>query len=366
MELSSLMQFLNLGMHAQATSPVPPGSPVSPMNPSSITSGPPGAIISLGCAPYRNLSSTAPQLTVPDTASRKTSGVIILASTMTTPPPNFSTQAATNTLWTANTLITTKAPGSSSTTVVPVIVGCQYCGGDGGGIILWNLPKLPSVSFQFPQFPKLPRFHIPCIINCPQGRSSSPATEGEQDPDPKSLPPDPNNSNHPDPTKPEPSQPDTAKSPSSASLSTVPSSTASPSKTTSSSTSESSDQACSMLPTSGFPFGFGPDGLTPLVSSMTGPTPPYGSQSASLLPLSVFGLSSDDSASAMDSSPPSKVASPFGTTVSSTSITSTSVFESSSQSPPDSKPLVPLGPSSSSSIAQQDFSQLNAPSITRT
>ena len=32
-----------------------------------------------------------------------------------------------------------------------------------GSIILWNLPELPSVSFQFPGFPSLPHFHLSCI-----------------------------------------------------------------------------------------------------------------------------------------------------------------------------------------------------------
>jgi hypothetical protein len=49
-------------------------------------------------------------------------------------------------------------------TFLPVLVGCKFCGGTHGGIILWNLPAISHVSFQLPRFPKLPKFHLPCIV----------------------------------------------------------------------------------------------------------------------------------------------------------------------------------------------------------
>ncbi|KAL8855847.1 MAG: hypothetical protein Q9178_007508 [Gyalolechia marmorata] len=84
-------------------------------------------------------------------------------STMTTTPPNLSVDEAANSLWTTNTWITTTSPGGSEATVVPVLVGCPGCGGRGHGLVLWNLPKTPRVQFKFPGFPKVPRFHFPCI-----------------------------------------------------------------------------------------------------------------------------------------------------------------------------------------------------------
>ena len=87
--------------------------------------------------------------------------VSLVTSTLTSAPPSFSTDSTSNTAWTGNTWLTTTQNGQ--TTIVPVIVGCPTCGGIHGGIILWNLPELPSVSFQFPGFPNLPHFHLPCI-----------------------------------------------------------------------------------------------------------------------------------------------------------------------------------------------------------
>lgn len=85
----------------------------------------------------------------------------LVTSTLTSAPSDFSTEAATNTAWQGNTWVTTEKNGKP--TIVPVIVGCPDCGGDDGGIILWNLPEIPYVEFQFPGFPKLPKFHLPCL-----------------------------------------------------------------------------------------------------------------------------------------------------------------------------------------------------------
>lgn len=51
-------------------------------------------------------------------------------------------------------------------TIVPVLVGCAHCGGMGRGVIVWNYPPLPDVTFQFPKLPNgdiVDPFHLPCI-----------------------------------------------------------------------------------------------------------------------------------------------------------------------------------------------------------
>ncbi len=84
-----------------------------------------------------------------------------ITSTDTVAPTDVSTEGATNTAWTENIWLTTEKDGQQ--TVVPVIVGCPGCGGRGGGIILWNFPPIPQVSFRFPGFPGLPTVSFPCI-----------------------------------------------------------------------------------------------------------------------------------------------------------------------------------------------------------
>lgn len=108
-----------------------------------------------------------------------TPGANPITSTMTEPPPEFSTEGITSEGLTTNTWITTTKDGD--TTVVPVIVGCPGCGGALGGIILWNLPPIPNVVFKFPSFPNLPSFYLPCIRilgvsvgQCTQGPSEPP------------------------------------------------------------------------------------------------------------------------------------------------------------------------------------------------
>ncbi|KAL8717403.1 MAG: hypothetical protein Q9225_005347 [Loekoesia sp. 1 TL-2023] len=85
----------------------------------------------------------------------------LITSSLTSEPPNMSTERATKDEWSSNTWITTEKDGHQ--TIVPVIVGCPTCGGTHGGIIVWNFPPLPDVSFQFPKFPDLPHFHLPCV-----------------------------------------------------------------------------------------------------------------------------------------------------------------------------------------------------------
>jgi len=98
-----------------------------------------------------------------------------ITSTDTVQPSNASTEGTTNTAFSANYWLTTQVAGQ--TTVVPVIVGCPGCGGKGGGIILWNFPPVPSVSFQFSKL-NLPSISFPCIPIPFIKSCSSPPTSG--------------------------------------------------------------------------------------------------------------------------------------------------------------------------------------------
>jgi len=98
---------------------------------------------------------------LPSITSSDGSGPYIVTSTDTVEPSNASTEPTTNTAWTDNLWLTTQVNGH--TTIVPVIVGCPGCGGRGGGIILWNFPAAPKVSFKFPGLPKLPSISFPCV-----------------------------------------------------------------------------------------------------------------------------------------------------------------------------------------------------------
>lgn len=199
-------------------------------------------------------------------------------STMTVAPTDFSTQVTSNAAWSTNLLLTTTAPGSSSKTVVPVIVGCLNCGGHGGGIILWGLPKIPRVTFSFPKFPKLPKITWPCILpfGCPGGGPEQPPR----------LEPEPPQSKSPD--KPSSSQDHstertgcTTQTTSGCSTSCPPGSTGTKCSTSCSTVTGCSVSAshttttgaCVYKDNTAFPFGFGPDGLTLLQHPMTGPTP---------------------------------------------------------------------------------------------
>ena len=104
------------------------------------------------------------------------SGSDSATSTDTVKPSDASTERTTNTAWSENLWLTTQKAGQ--TTIVPVIVGCPGCGGTGGGIILWNFPPIPKVSFQFPKlnirsvtFPCIP---IPLIKSCSSPPTSKP------------------------------------------------------------------------------------------------------------------------------------------------------------------------------------------------
>ena len=123
--------------------------------------------------------------------------ILGVTSTDTVPPPNLSTQLVTST-WTSNTWLTTTVGGKE--TIVPVLVGCAHCGGTGGGLVVWNYPPLPDVTFQFPKLTNgdiVDPFHLPCIpipviSSCTSPPIDDPPMNGVPggiDPDPQS--PDP-------------------------------------------------------------------------------------------------------------------------------------------------------------------------------
>ena len=181
-----------------------------------------------GTSQGQTSNGSPPQTTVPPIAS--TSGGIdttLITGTITSAPTDFSTEKVSNTEWTGNTYITTEKDGHS--TIVPVIVGCPGCGGIHGGIILWGLPPIPDVSFQFPKFPGLPHIHLPCIkifgVKVSGDCDSPPQDDNKSDEDPDS-------------TDSEPSK--TSDSPSSTKASTT-----GPKSTTASTTSSSSRRSTS-------------------------------------------------------------------------------------------------------------------------
>ena len=105
-------------------------------------------------------ASTIPGTGIQEPPVTGLSGSDSATSTDTVEPSDASTEATTNTAWSENLWLTTQVAGL--TTVVPVIVGCPGCGGTGGGIILWNFPPIPQVSFQFLKL-NIPSVSFPCI-----------------------------------------------------------------------------------------------------------------------------------------------------------------------------------------------------------
>ncbi len=165
-----------------------------------------------------------------------------VTSTDTVPPSNLSTQLVTST-WTSNTWLTTTVGGKE--TIVPVLVGCAHCGGTGGGVIVWNYPPLPHVTFQFPKLPNgdiVDPFHLPCVpIPFINSCTSPPVNDPPVDGIPGGI--------DPDPQSPDPKTPSLASSPDSR----TPSLASSPDPRTSSRASSStmsltsSRQLCSAL-----------------------------------------------------------------------------------------------------------------------
>lgn len=103
------------------------------------------------------------------TAATTTTGMPVV----TEAPPGFNpTTVSDHPEWTSNTWITTTSDGSEPT-VVPVLVGCNDCGGIGSGIILWDFPPVPNTWFQLPG---LPKFSFTCIPPA-SGCTSTPVTE---------------------------------------------------------------------------------------------------------------------------------------------------------------------------------------------
>ena len=172
-------------------------------------SGNPSGGVSSTSSTDSALSSTASAMGSDASAASLTSPTVM----STIPTPDFSTEMVTNSAWSVNTLIATTQSGSSSATVVPVLVGCKNCGGQNGGIILWGLPALPRIDWHFPKFPKLPSFTIPCSIFCASGGPPPPGGNPIKPPIT-----DPENPTDPSPSQ---SQPQTSSTTSSTTLSIV-------------------------------------------------------------------------------------------------------------------------------------------------
>ncbi|KAF4992909.1 hypothetical protein FGRMN_6852 [Fusarium graminum] len=62
--------------------------------------------------------------------------------------------------WTADTWITTTVDGSTTPSVVPLLVDTDGCGSDGSGLILWGFPHVTGTHFNLPGAPP---FSLPCI-----------------------------------------------------------------------------------------------------------------------------------------------------------------------------------------------------------
>ncbi|KAK5679114.1 hypothetical protein LTS10_008773 [Elasticomyces elasticus] len=92
---------------------------------------------------------------------------------MTTEPPSLSTEAYSLSITSNEWLTTTNS--DSSTTVVPIILPCLDC----APVIVWNIPELPNVEFNWPTLPELPSFHFPCFgfgCNSPPVNDGPPAS----------------------------------------------------------------------------------------------------------------------------------------------------------------------------------------------
>ncbi|KAF5007216.1 hypothetical protein FDECE_6450 [Fusarium decemcellulare] len=110
---------------------------------------------------------------IPTTMSEDDDGI---TSTLTVPPETFSPTTVSNDEWTTNTWITTTSEGSDEPTVVPVLVGCPECGGDGHGIVIFGFPPTPNTDINIPGFPS---FSFPCIPGLTPGCSSPPESHDD-------------------------------------------------------------------------------------------------------------------------------------------------------------------------------------------
>lgn len=128
--------------------------------------------ISLGSSGILVVDGTTTSLPAQDTAPPT---ITTASSTMTTIPPGLSLETWSGSQPTTNEWLTT-TDQSSSTTVVPVIVPCVNC----DAIIVWGILPI-GIDFEWPQFPQLPKFRLPCLINC----GSPPVNDGPpKSPDP--------------------------------------------------------------------------------------------------------------------------------------------------------------------------------------
>lgn len=110
-----------------------------------------------------------------------------VTSTMTTLPPGLSLSDFTAFSITTDIWLTTTG-SDASTTIVPVILPCPTC----EPVIVWDIPEITWVKFDWLQLPELPPFHLPCIKifgiiilgQCPTD-SGPPPVNDDLPPDPK-------------------------------------------------------------------------------------------------------------------------------------------------------------------------------------
>ncbi|RBR11234.1 uncharacterized protein FIESC28_09118 [Fusarium coffeatum] len=157
------------------TNPVPDNTDAS----STGSSGADNGATTTESGPFETTDSNDVRSTTVPGPSATSNSITTAATTstgmpvVTEAPPGFNpTTVSDHPEWTSNTWITTTSEGSDPT-VVPVLVGCNDCGGSGSGIILWGFPPVPNTWFQLPG---LPKFSFPCIPPA-SGCTSTPVTE---------------------------------------------------------------------------------------------------------------------------------------------------------------------------------------------
>lgn len=83
-----------------------------------------------------------------------------ITGTITSFPSGFTAVELPGTSYTTNEWITTTDSKNHTTLLLVIVIG------GGHGITFWNLPTIPHVIFSLPKFPNLPKFpgfHLPCI-----------------------------------------------------------------------------------------------------------------------------------------------------------------------------------------------------------
>ena len=141
---------------------------------------------SSGIIGINNQTTSLPPLipSAPQTTSDTPLGAV--TSIMSSAPSDVSTQVIHPPGVSTNTWITTSRNGEP--TMLPGI-WCSECGPDGNGgiVVIWNFPKLKLTEFDWPQFPGLPRFQLPCIgifgvpvTECPPPQSNEQTSDEDK------------------------------------------------------------------------------------------------------------------------------------------------------------------------------------------